>query len=161
MALWAGLISFGLSVSTSALEIIAPKKVKPGEVFFIEIKDVPGKDFVGGKFAGEELKFFQWGDKIGALAGVDVVAGEGEKYIVVEEFAPGDAPALTHRLSVRVLKPDFPEVKVSRPGLTAAQLKRIEKEKKLIRRVLQKSADGPLCFCISFKPYLCNRSSAS
>lgn len=139
-----GLLSISSASASSALEIIAPKEVRPGEVFFIEIKEIPGKDLVGGKFAGEPLKIFRWGDKFGALIGVDVAAKEGEKEIVVEEFAPGDAPAPMQRFLVRVLRSDFPEVKVGRPRLTAAQLKRIDKEKKLIRQALQKSESSPL-----------------
>lgn len=136
---------FLISVATSkAFEVVAPKEVKPGEVFFIEIKKIPGKDLVGGKFDREPLKFFYWGDKFGAIVGVDVAAKEGEKDIIVEEFAPGDAPVPIQRFLVRVLKPDFPEVKVNRPRLTTAQLKRIAKEKIIIRRALEKSENNPL-----------------
>lgn len=143
-AVLAGLFSIGLAPETSALEIVAPKEIKPGDVFFIEIKDSLGKDLVGGKFDGEPLKLFRWGDKFGALVGVDVATKEGEKEIMVEEFAPGDAPSMTWRYRVRVLKPDFPEVKVERKKPNAVEQKRIKKEKDLIRQALQKSGNDPL-----------------
>lgn len=139
-----GLLSVCSAFMTSALEIVAPREVKPGEVFFVEIKNSLGKDLVGGKFDGGELKFFQWGDKFGVLVGVDIAAKEGEIKIVVEEFAPGDAPAPMQQFLVRVLKSGFPETEVKRKKPTPAEQKRIKKDKDVIYQAVQKSESYPL-----------------
>lgn len=143
-AVLAGLISIGPAAKTSALEIIAPKEIKPGAVFLIEIKNGLDRGLVGGKFDDEPMKIFRLGDRLVALAGIDVAAKEGEKEIIIAEFAPGDAPAPMQRFLVRVLKPDFPEAKVGRKKPTLAEQKRIKKEKDLIRQALQKSEENPL-----------------
>ena len=134
-------IAFQLPAWGAGPEIrLVPERVFPGSVLVVQ---VTGADAGAGKFMGRAIHFHGTGGAVTAVVGIDLFSAPGTHPMDIDLVSSGKK--VTETVQVSILPKAYPTEKLELPPekvtLTAADLKRVEKEKEILDAIW--SAESP------------------